>query len=339
MQPAVYRLLVQGLRVEGSRSGYHMEVTKPLSTTAMRNAPLVTIGLPVYNAERTVLDAVRSVLAQTYTNWQLLVVDDGSTDDTVNILQRIADPRVEVVYGEENRGLPVRLNQISARARGVYIARLDADDLLHPERIATQVEYMEAHPNVDVVGSGMYTLDNNDQVTGVRYSHNAATDLKYVLQRGVLLHATILSRRDWMVSNPYDETLRRGQDRELWCRTFDTSEFFALQKPLYFCREGGGMSPKQYLRKYLGNRDTRLLLLNRYGWKHLGLRQTGAEIFASFLKGEVHRILVYLGVHSGLTLRDAPPVAIAERELAQQIIQRVRAVPIRSISATKDVSG
>src|SRR5512140_3729418 len=120
--------------------------------------PLVTIGLPIYNAGALLRDTLRSVFAQTLTDWELLAFDDGSTDGSGEVLRGLRDPRVRVLSEPENRGLAARLNFIHANARGRYIARMDADDLMHPERLARQVEFLAARSDVDVVGCALVSL-------------------------------------------------------------------------------------------------------------------------------------------------------------------------------------
>ena len=113
----------------------------------------VTIGIPFYNAKHTLADAIRSVFAQTFQDWELILADDGSTDGSAEIARMVDDPRVTVISDGMNRGLPYRLNKITELARADYIARMDADDLMHPERLTLQVQYLDANPAVDVVST------------------------------------------------------------------------------------------------------------------------------------------------------------------------------------------
>ncbi len=97
-----------------------------------KDPPLVTVGLPVYNPGSFLSWAIRSVFAQTYSSWELVVVDDGSTDGSLERLRKIEDPRVRVLTDGKRRGLPYRLNQVLEEASGDFIARMDADDLMDP---------------------------------------------------------------------------------------------------------------------------------------------------------------------------------------------------------------
>lgn len=285
--------------------------------------PLVTIGLPVYNGERTVTDAVRSVLAQTYQNWELIIVDDGSTDNTREIVERLSDSRIRIDVEDNNHGLSSCLNKIARLSRGDFIARLDADDLLHPERIERQVEYMLANQKVDALGCSMYLMDNSNRVYGVRKSIPVVHTVKSALRRSPLMHATVMTRREWSMRHPYDESFRRAQDRELWCRTIVTSNFTNLPASLYFCREAGMMSPREYLKKYLVNQDTRMSLLKLYGRDHLSLVERMASRIEALLKVEVYRLYSWFGVHASSVLRKSHKLEESERETAQSTVEDI----------------
>src|SRR6266511_6459511 len=122
-----------------------------------RAQPLVSIGLPVRNAEDTLAIALASVLLQTVGDWELLVLDDRSQDSSSKIARRIAegDPRIRVLEASGASGLVPRLNQAVAAARGKFFARMDADDVAYPTRLERQLEFLGLNPTVDVVGTSM----------------------------------------------------------------------------------------------------------------------------------------------------------------------------------------
>src|SRR5262245_39958720 len=117
------------------------------------SAPLVSVVMPAYNGERFVVEAVRSILAQTFRDFELIVVDDGSTDRTAELVaaEQSRDPRVVVHRQPSNQGFRIALNAGCALARGELIARMDADDVSLPERFERQVAFLRAHPEVGVV--------------------------------------------------------------------------------------------------------------------------------------------------------------------------------------------
>ena len=179
----------------------------------------VTIGLPFHNAHESLGDAIRSVFSQTFEDWELLLVDDGSTDGSLDIARSVRDPRVRVLADGLNRKLPRRLNEIVRAANGVLIARLDADDMMHPDRLTQQLKLIAERPTVDFVGTACFTVNAHHDLIGVIASEPVRTDPYHVLRKGLLVHATLLCRTGWCLANPYDERFPRAEDRELFCRT------------------------------------------------------------------------------------------------------------------------
>ena len=123
---------------------------------------MVTIGLPFYNAEKYLALAIESVLQQTYTNWELLLLDDGSTDNSLSIAQSYAqkDSRIKVISDGKNKNLATRLNELPSLAQGLYLARMDADDIMLPARIERQLAVLKAHPEIDVLGTNAYIIND-----------------------------------------------------------------------------------------------------------------------------------------------------------------------------------
>src|SRR5690606_5259081 len=125
----------------------------------MISQPLVSIVLPVYNAEAYLYKALKSLLDQTYQHLEIWVVNDGSTDNSVAIAESFADERIKIVHNETNLGLVDTLNKGVGLATGEFIARMDADDICLPERIKTQVEFLQANPDVALIDSIMELMD------------------------------------------------------------------------------------------------------------------------------------------------------------------------------------
>lgn len=203
--------------------------------------PFVTIAIPFYNSERFLHYAIQSVINQTYTNWELFLIDDGSNDNSLAVAKDFAerDGRIIIVSDGLNKGLPARLNDSVKIAKGDYYARMDADDIMTVDRIALQICYMEEHPNVDVIGSSAMVIDNDNNI------------IKSYDQHGVIngfIHPTVMAKTKWFKENPYDEKLKRSQDTELWMRTAKRCHFYNIQKPLLFYREIGNISLSKKLK-------------------------------------------------------------------------------------------
>ncbi len=191
--------------------------------------PLVSIGMSVFNAATTLEVALLSMLNQSYTHWELILVDDGSSDATSDIIARFDDPRIVRVADGRNLGLAARLNQTVALAKGKYFARMDADDLSFPERIERQVEYLEAHPEVDLLGSGALAIDNHNVLIGKFRVLLAHEDICANPWNGINLpHPTWMGKTQWFKAHPYDPSMRRAQDQLLLVSAYLVSRYACL---------------------------------------------------------------------------------------------------------------
>lgn len=201
--------------------------------------PLVTIAIPIYNAERFLIDAVQSCINQTYKNWELLLMCDGSTDNSSAIANAMAakDNRIRVVDDGENKGLIYRLNQSINLAKGEFYARMDADDIMYITRIAEQVEFLESHPDNDLVGSSIMTIDDQNNIVGSGYYNGVVYSF---------VHPSVMGRIKWFKNNLYAQWPTRAEDKELWLRTSSTSNFYAIGRPLLFYREFGVPTFQKY---------------------------------------------------------------------------------------------
>jgi glycosyltransferase involved in cell wall biosynthesis len=294
----------------------------------------VSIGLSFYNNEQTLADAVRSVFAQTFQDWELILVDDGSSDGSLKIAQAVDDPRVRVVSDTVNKGLSFRLNQIATLARGAYIARMDADDLMHPERLARQVEYLDAHPAVGLIGTGTYTIDSANRPLGLRGVDVFDVRPQAVLSHGLMIHPTVTGRADWFRRNPYNEAYMRAQDVQLWCRTCQNSVFAHLPEPLHFYREA---VVREKAAAYLGNylltcRSIRNILAT-YGPSTVGWPRTLLLILQSHLKGAIYRTFTMLGAQSVLIAKRNTPLSESQRAAASEVLDVVLQTQVPGLSS------
>jgi glycosyltransferase involved in cell wall biosynthesis len=198
--------------------------------------PLVTIGLPFYNASLFLRDAIHSVLNQTYDNWELLLINDGSTDNSLEIAQEFKDIRIKIFSDGENLGLIQRLNQIIALANGSFLARMDSDDIMHIDRITKQVKFLISNPHVDVVGSNYFTIDSQNKILGKILVNGRLKKITDILEKGGLAHPTIIGKTTWFYNNMYDQNCYRFEDLELWLRSVSYSNLVTLNEELLFYR-------------------------------------------------------------------------------------------------------
>lgn len=208
----------------------------------------VTVAIPFFNAERYLAYAVKSVLNQTLADWELLLIDDGSTDGSTEIARSFcSDPRVRVISDGKNRGLVARLNESVALANGEFYARMDADDIMHPRRLEREFEFLVRHNEIDVIGSGYYSIDAENNIM---YLRRVEPELNRLYPR--FLHPSAMARTEWFRQNPYRAEWERMEDFELWMRTGATSRIYSLQEPLMFYREFGMPSYAKYVKSMKG---------------------------------------------------------------------------------------
>jgi glycosyl transferase family 2 len=191
--------------------------------------PRVTVAMSAYNAASTVREAVASILWQDMSEWELIIAEDGSTDDTARVLESIDDHRIHILADGGNRGKPARMNQIIKLARAPLMAIMDADDIAYPKRLGMQVEHLEAYPHIDLLASGMATFDECGRLgrwrrLGIR--HNSIVRHPWL---GFHFNSpTWVGRTSWFRQFGYREDLRAAEDEDLLLRSHRSSHFAGL---------------------------------------------------------------------------------------------------------------
>ena len=280
--------------------------------------PRVTVGLPFFDEQRHLGDAIRSVLAQSFADFELLLVDDGSRDDSLAVARSFRDPRITVFADGERRHLAARLNEIVRRARAPYIARMDADDVIHPTRLARQVAVLDADPAIDLVGTWAALADGAGRPFAAIESPPLPLTPRSVMLHGGFAHPTVLGKRTWFVANPYDEALTRAEDRDLWCRTAATGRFATVPHCLYVFRVD--VSKRSFLASYLeGQRQNRSLFW-KYGPTIVGRPATTRLIALAYAKSAAMRALTCAGLTERLVRRRGRPLREGELTLANEAI-------------------
>lgn len=199
----------------------------------MTDPPLVSIGMQIFNNERSVARAIRSVLAQTYAHWELIVHDDGSTDRSFEIASEFSDPRIVVARDTSNRKRAFRINQSLRLAQGEFYALMDADDVAFPFRIERQLAALRSHPSIDLLGADMVWVDPTGLPLGRLTVPQLHADICRHPARGILVaHPTFMGRTAWFRKHWYDESYHRAQDQEFLLRTYRYSEFANLPEIL-----------------------------------------------------------------------------------------------------------
>ncbi|MGA2121748.1 MAG: glycosyltransferase [Methanoregula sp.] len=199
-------------------------------------SPKITVLMSVFNGEKYLREAVESILGQTYTDFEFLIIDDASMDSSSEILRQYADPRIRLINNEKNLGLTKSLNMGIALAEGEYIARMDADDISLPDRFEKQIAFLERTPEIALLGTSNYFIDENGKKTGMQIVRkNPSFDL--LCNENQFNHGSIIVKKS-VVRNlgGYNENFRYVQDFELWLRIAKEFPVRNLVEPLYKLR-------------------------------------------------------------------------------------------------------
>jgi len=264
--------------------------------------------MAVRDCEKTVEIAIRSILRQSYGAWELIILDDGSTDKTVEIAKSFDDSRIQVRANGRHEGLPHRLNEAILLSTGKYFARMDGDDVAYPERFERQVRYLEEHFDADLLGAGILVFQGNGYALGTRAIRRTHEEICYRPWSGFYLpHPTWIGRTSWFRRHLYRPEAVRMEDQELMLRTYRTSRFASMPDILLGYREDSfslrkSIRSRFHLVKVLLKRSLRDEGTFAFAWRGMvehTLKVT-LEIFA-VASGRTYRILR----HRALPLKPA----------------------------------
>jgi glycosyltransferase involved in cell wall biosynthesis len=193
--------------------------------------PKITVLMPVYNCELYIREAVDSILNQTYSDFEFLIIDDASTDETVAIIKTYNDSRIQLIQKSINTGLTNSLNHGLKIAKGKYIARMDGDDISLPERFAKQVAFLDANPDVVLCGTN-FSIIGTEKVINLPEKNK---DIKLALLKGnCIAHPSVMIRNCTLEQFAilYDSNTEPAEDYDLWVRLLEIGKLFNLQEEL-----------------------------------------------------------------------------------------------------------
>lgn len=198
--------------------------------------------MPAYNASTYIREAIESILNQTLDDFEFIIVNDGSTDDTAVIIRSYSDPRIIFLENEKNSGICVTLNKGLAAARGKYIARMDSDDISLPERLAEQVAFMEQNPEVGASGSDICVFGDGIKPYTFTMVHESDDCKAGLLFNSCFAHPSVIIRRSILENNQlrYKEEFRGLEDYELWWQIGKHSKLANINKVLLKYRHHSG---------------------------------------------------------------------------------------------------
>ena len=279
--------------------------------------PKLTIGIAFRNPGEYFETTLKSIFAQTFTDWELVLIDDGSTDGSVEYAKHINDPRIRVYVDGKSQGLSVRLNQLIQVAQAPYFFRMDADDIMHPHRLEKQYQALTNHDSMTVVGTSAYSIDEDSNILGFRSSRSKQ---KYGFNAiHSFIHPTVAAATSWFRDNPYSEDFiyQRSEDTELWCRTTEKTKFVNLVEPLLYYRESNSLSIEKYAKTNLG-----LIFLIIERFRHSRLQFT-LLYTKELVKLSLALILDSFGLSSYLISRRHTPLNAEQLQAAQSGLSAV----------------
>lgn len=250
----------------------------------------VSIGISFFNPGILFKAAIYSILNQSFQDFELILLDDGSTDDSLAIAKSVLDSRVRVYSDGRNKGLPTRLNELIDLSKGKYIARMDADDMMHYYRILKQVDLLDKKAHIDFVCTGICSITANNQVRGARSLEPEVNldPIAILTGQSGICHPTVMARKEWFKRNRYNESNVRAEDAELWLSASLKNDFNVLKigEPLHYYREESSISYENLKKSY----RTQALMLEKYS----AIFSNKSNVERAILKIKVKQVIVKL---------------------------------------------
>lgn len=288
--------------------------------------PAISVIMSVYNGEAHLAEAVESVLSQTFRDFELVILDDGSTDRSLEIVRGYAakDSRVRLIT-RENRGLIASLNQLIDEARAPLLARMDADDRCHPERLAKQQDFLAAHPACGVVGSWAHRMDGDGKVwPGYIYKFpiTSAEVRAAIGYESILAHPAVMYRRDVVrQAGGYRRAFKHVEDFDLWLRMADITEISNIPELLLTYRTHDDQITSRHLLEQRINAGISL-----HAWK---IRQEGrpdptAGVGRLPRMGEIDAFFGRAGIEKDILNWVVPGILYSKRALMNGGVAAIR---------------
>ncbi len=254
----------------------------------MNSSKFISIILPVFNAQPYLSRSINSILSQTFENFELIILEDGSTDDSLDYLISLNDLRIRLFHDGFNRGLSYRLNQGVMESKGKYICRMDADDIALPDRLKLQIDFLETHPEIDLVGGRAVVFSRSMGILG--YLPFAQTHEKlcsYPWNRIPLPHPTWMGRREWFLSHPYSAPeVIRAEDQDLLLKAYPVSRYHCIDEVVLAYRLGNYSLKSSLVARYYLFKAQALTFFQRqqYGFLSMSALVFFAKSLLDFLR-------------------------------------------------------
>lgn len=256
----------------------------------MKKQPLISILMPVYNAGFFVSEAIESINSQTYKNWELVCVDDGSNDDSLIILKKYArlDKRIKILKNRVNKGISYSLNRAIAIAKGEYLCRMDADDISLPNRLEKQMEFLKKNPKVVACGGQVEMIDNKGKLIGRKYFPvDSKGCYKMIFKMVPIQHAALMIRANIMKKYRYLEDVSTSEDVDLIFYLISKGQINNTKDFIYQYRKADSSNGYHNVKKtFYFTLLSRIKAIKKYGY-----RPTLSGVMFSFLQAIVVTLL------------------------------------------------
>lgn len=228
------------------------------------SSPLISIMMPAYNAENTIAKALKSLLNQTYMNWECIIVDDGSTDSTVKIVSSFNDSRINLISLEKNMGRGYARQVALDNSSGEYIAMLDADDWYYSNKLKSQIDIFNKYPEVSVVSCGMAVTDLNGDIVGIRSIGDGSVKFFDKPTTVPVPHAPTMYKKDIAENVKYDANFKLAQDVDFLRRIMFGRKYVLLNTIGYVYEEQQSNLPQKVMQGYYYSARGYIKFINKY---------------------------------------------------------------------------
>jgi len=200
----------------------------------MKSTPLVTVFTPVYNLEKYIEQTIRSILLQTFTNFEYIIIDDSSVDSSIEIIKKINDPRIRLIQNKTNKGIAYNRNLAIKEAKGEYLAMIDGDDLALPTRLEKQITFLEKNTNYGILGTEVVKIDKDGRELNkaIKYSIPDEEIPARMLFNNYIATSSVMIRKSYIEDIKFKKDFIVAEDYEVWIRLIRRCRIGHIREPL-----------------------------------------------------------------------------------------------------------